>query len=69
MKNKMKKKVGVSINKQQTLEQNIDNILKQLKDTITNNIDKDKAYKLLYWINAWGGQIILKTNLHLIIEN
>ena len=65
----MKKKVGVSINKQQTLEQNIDNILKQLKDTITNNIDKDKAYKLLYWINAWGEQIILKTNLHLIIEN
>lgn len=57
----MKKKVGIGVGKitnQTEFEKNIDDVFKQLKDTMINDMDRDKAVKLLYWINDWGADYL-----------
>lgn len=57
----MAKNTGVylkRVNDKKDLEDNIDKVLGQLKNTLLNGMDTSKATKLLYWINQWGGDYL-----------
>ncbi len=61
----MGKIVGVYLDKiedKKDLEGNIDKVLAQLKDTLLNNMNMDKATKLLFWLNQWGADYLKNEN-------
>lgn len=61
----MGKRVGVFITKikdKKDLNDNIDKVLYQLKNTMLNDLSINTSTKLLYWLNEWGADYLKNEN-------
>ena len=57
----MKRIVGVyldPVKSKRDLENNIDKVLGQLKETLMNDMNEEKATKLLFWLNQWSADYL-----------
>lgn len=57
----MSRKIGVElikVNNSNDLSVNLDKVFSQLKDTMMNTMELDKAEKLTFWLNEWGADYL-----------